>query len=372
MTTSHNSSIATTNRSCLFLKIPALAWAFSAALLITATIPSTHAEDWIISKNPYEAVDWEKFGQHKGNLHTHTTNSDGRHSPQEVIDAYHEEGYEILAITDHNHVTWPWEDYERDPEQLLMVAVVGNELSRHRHTNSLFTEYPEPIRSRSTNNLSISLREVEELGGLTFLCHPGRYWNPRDGAVDDGTLEFHAGLFKEYPNLIGFEIHNQGDRYPEDRLLWDALLTEFMPRRPIWGFANDDTHRASHVALNATIFILPELTLENVRLALIQGQFFSSTITTQSRDDRDWKTTPSIANIEYDRDAGTLTIEARIAGEPAPQDAYTWISANGKKVHEGNTIDLNNTDDLDRYLRAEIKGPGGTTYTQPFGVRQRE
>ena len=42
------------------------------------------------------------------NFHTHTTRSDGRLNPHTVVDRYHEHGYSILAITDHNEVTWPW------------------------------------------------------------------------------------------------------------------------------------------------------------------------------------------------------------------------------------------------------------------------
>ena len=38
----------------------------------------------------------------KGNLHAHTTLSDGRFSIEEVIARYRERGYDFLAITDHD------------------------------------------------------------------------------------------------------------------------------------------------------------------------------------------------------------------------------------------------------------------------------
>ena len=38
---------------------------------------------------------------YKANFHLHTTNSDGRRSPEEVIALYREQGYDVLAITDH-------------------------------------------------------------------------------------------------------------------------------------------------------------------------------------------------------------------------------------------------------------------------------
>lgn len=37
----------------------------------------------------------------KGNLHTHSTRSDGKLTPQEVVQAYRGRGYDFLAITDH-------------------------------------------------------------------------------------------------------------------------------------------------------------------------------------------------------------------------------------------------------------------------------
>ena len=42
---------------------------------------------------------------YKGNLHTHTTVSDGVRTPEEVIALYREKGYDFLAITDHWHTS---------------------------------------------------------------------------------------------------------------------------------------------------------------------------------------------------------------------------------------------------------------------------
>ena len=41
----------------------------------------------------------------KGNLHTHTTNSDGDTPPEHVAEWYLENGYDWLCLTDHNHLT---------------------------------------------------------------------------------------------------------------------------------------------------------------------------------------------------------------------------------------------------------------------------
>jgi hypothetical protein len=40
----------------------------------------------------------------RANLHTHSTLSDGRLAPEQVIEAYASEGYDVLAMTDHHQV----------------------------------------------------------------------------------------------------------------------------------------------------------------------------------------------------------------------------------------------------------------------------
>ena len=41
----------------------------------------------------------------KGNLHTHTLNSDGDSLPDEVVRWYRAHGYQFLVLTDHNFLT---------------------------------------------------------------------------------------------------------------------------------------------------------------------------------------------------------------------------------------------------------------------------
>lgn len=51
--------------------------------------------------NPFEAGgDW-----FKGNIHTHTTNSDGQMTPEQMVHRYEGAGYDFLAITDHGILT---------------------------------------------------------------------------------------------------------------------------------------------------------------------------------------------------------------------------------------------------------------------------
>src|SRR5688500_12872243 len=49
---------------------------------------------------PAPALRW-----YKGNTHTHTLNSDGDSTPDDVVRWYREHGYQFLVLTDHNHLT---------------------------------------------------------------------------------------------------------------------------------------------------------------------------------------------------------------------------------------------------------------------------
>ena len=49
-----------------------------------------------------QRLPFDKPGQWwRGNLHTHSTVSDGKRPPEYVIAAYRDEGYDFISLTDH-------------------------------------------------------------------------------------------------------------------------------------------------------------------------------------------------------------------------------------------------------------------------------
>jgi len=299
--------------------------------------------------NPYETVNWGRYEPYRGNFHTHTTQSDGRHSVPEVIDAYHSIGYSVLAITDHNYprhagserITHPWQDFDRDPEELGMIDVPGSELSLGDHIISLFSEY-----NSQTRDVGARLTGVGEAGGIAYFAHPARY---------NREPQFYADHYAEHPHVIGQAIYNQGDRHSGHRELWDAVLSITMPERPVWGISEDDTHRQSHVGRNRVYMLMPELTHDAVRASLESGTFYSTYSTDADH------TPPALTGVRVDEVRGTITLIA---------DNYTdvrWMSM-GEEVATGETIDLVDTLGIERYVRAEFQGEEGRTYTNPFGL----
>jgi len=330
---------------------------------------------WEIN-NPYENVDWNNHKQYKANLHTHTTRSDGGHSPQDIVDRYHELGYKILAITDHNEVTFPWVSFsklspsegsfkkledgridstavqyeDRNPEELKMFAIQGNEVSSPHHLGSFFSDY-----QKQPGDENVTISEIGKKNGVILLNHPGRYTarNPEKYNVD-----WYVDIFKNYEYVTGMEVYNQGDRYPNDRILWDSVLVKTMPERPMWGYSNDDYHgNISKLGRNWNLFILPELSEESIRQGMLDGRFFY----TYAIKGHNGPEVPQIEEINVNNKKGIIEIQS------SGQDSIRWISG-GNVVSRGNSIDLSEVPELAGYVRAEIFGPESVTGTQPFGI----
>lgn len=107
----------------------------------------------------------------KGNLHTHTTASDGMASIQESIRLYREAGYDFMAITDH-HKHYP--GGEEDGFVILpAVELHNNSFAQPRvcyHITGIGLEQPVELPPNSPPQEMI--RQIHAAGGFATLAHP--------------------------------------------------------------------------------------------------------------------------------------------------------------------------------------------------------
>lgn len=325
----------------LYLKVLILSLILSVAG--SGVEPTEHS---VVITNPYEDVDWSSWSRHTVNLHTHTTQSDGSLSPSEVVDAYKNLGYTSLAITDHNKYTWPWNKWGRDTLTDGLVAIPGCEPSKHDHVNSFFCDY-----NGASGNIEVTLNSITDKGGLAQINHPGRY---------SRSVSWYKDLYTRYPALIAMEVYNQGDRYENDRELWDNLLSQTMPSRSVWATSCDDMHKSDHLGRNRQIVLSAEtqLSLEGVRESLEKGRSFACYDLSGTGENL-------IIPDSIFVDADTIRVYVE------DQDAdIRWISM-GDEVHTGLQLVLSEKDTLGTYVRAEIRGPNDARLlTQPFGLEQ--
>lgn len=245
--------------------------------------------------NPYESVDFSSSTHYKANLHTHTTQSDGDNSVQDVIVHYAlVGGYHILALTDHNRNTWPWStwlagytpDYVTSSSAYYptlgqgVLAVSGNEPSRNHHHGSLLNDY-----AGNGANLDESFQYISDNNGVSLFYHPGRYTNPNNAYYEQNwTAYWYNEYFDTYRDiLLGMEVYNCGNRYGPtigykgDVAWWDLVNSLRDADDLVWGFSNDDMHNLSyHAFRNYQHFLMNELTEEELRMAMQNGAFYFS------------------------------------------------------------------------------------------------
>lgn len=347
--------------------------------------------------SPYASVDWGTYGQYKADFHAHSNESDGSPQPYETIEEHYKKGYDILALTDHNvcNTTWNRKDdptgkdreyltdqrlseitYGTDRDNRGMVAIMNSdEQSVSDHLNTFFT----PFNNEHGATLESNIAKTQELGGICHINHPGRYTGGKNTSGTAGeeasnnpeTIKKYTDLFMKYDAVVGMEIINKldGDSY-SDRILWDNILKETMPEgRFVWGFSNDDTHSTAATGHSYNMMLLPSNNPENVRESMENGTFYASakvakregyTITDLSVIN-DYQP-PIITNIQVDNDEDKITIDGEYYNQ------VEWI-ADGKVIATGNTIDLNDHEgEINSYVRAQLKGDEGISFTQPFGV----
>ena len=209
--------------------------------------------------NPYSQ---QESSWLRGNLHAHTTNSDGDHSPKELAEAYVKMGHDFLMISDHDHFTPP-EEAECDEIVLIPgneVTAAGSHILQIGVTGDIVP--PHPNRQKVVD-------AINKDGGIAVVAHPNweryfRHWPQEE-------LE---GL-TAYP---GIEIYNGitqrhcGNPLATDR--WDRLMGE---GRRLWGFAHDDSHAAVDFGIAWNMVQESQRDADSILEALRLGRFYCST-----------------------------------------------------------------------------------------------
>ena len=151
----------------------------------------------------------------RGNLHAHTTFSDGIRSPAALLEEYEKRGYDFLAITDHDdHENLDWPLYEHALARLApsLLLFRGIELNYPR-----FAQHVGRVEGDTET--------------LWVLNHPARY----KLSVAE-TLDRIAEITRWGWPLDAIEVTDTG-HYKQ---LYDT------PRIPLVKIATDDAHRPPH------------------------------------------------------------------------------------------------------------------------------
>lgn len=352
--------------------------------------------------NPYENIVWDKVNGYKGNFHQHSTESDGREYPANLIDQAKDLGMDIFVISDHDSYRlnrgkypkvldvsdpsdefydperpeglyrniYPFHYFDRDVYYDPNEQGNYTELARRGRTGEFdiidnkvkdmltfeaceFTE-KHHIISILTNEDGFPgglseeelIRRTQEKGGLTYFAHPGRHWEEGSQWYNPKyTPKYYRDIITDFRNCLGIEVSNMNDRFPNDKKLWDVLSNVGFDTIEVWGFSGTDSHN-EYNDNNYNVVFMEELTISSLKNSLINGNFYFC----------DGEKPPTIKKIEVNDEEVIITSNGF---------NIDWYSS-GKKVAVGSRINYKNTKGLSNNLRAVVYGKRGRAFTNPF------
>lgn len=236
--------------------------------------------------------------QLKGNIHAHTTRSDGKLDPPALADCYRRDGYDFLMISDHEIY---WNSTELDREDFLVLGgtetalrmneshrwildykrkELGNDRTQHKHMHyccikdesipdeGQYFAHDEPVPrmlDRGIDSWNAQVEMMRSRGNLVVINHP--HWSRLD-----------PELLLASQNITAFEVWNSGDvvhcggRWDED--IWDYCLTR---GKKLLAVAADDVHAATtDLAAGFTVVQADEFSKAAIATAFKKGDFYAS------------------------------------------------------------------------------------------------
>jgi len=216
----------------------------------------------------------------KGNLHTHTQNSDGKLSPEETAAKYKELGHDFISITDHrkyiynkhlqsnDFIVIPGFEVDVNPPGKNMchhIVAVRSKISDKNYSDGYRFEYPEYKGIKTVQEV---IDDLIDRDNFAFYCHP--VWSRLDTDEFDNVV----GL----DGLIGMEIFNTGCHL-ENSTGYSPTHTDTALRRGKMRhiFATDDCHHHQNDRGKGYIVVqADERSEEGIADAILKGRFYSS------------------------------------------------------------------------------------------------
>ncbi len=245
-----------------------------------------------------------KKNYYKGNMHCHSTLSDGRLTPEQLKAYYMEHGYSFLAITDHEHLNN--NSYLDDSDFLTITSceVAIKEFPKESTLknfnmkvchlnfyakeqenvynffyNSVYDHFSALERRPFFNNPDYDVERAYGCKGINELIKAANdngffvaYNHPR------WSLENYRE-YSKYEGLWGVEIYNtncnRGGIYEYDLNVHDDFLRD---GKRIFATSGDDNHNRTDDSIGTFVMVnADELEYSQIIGALLKGEFYTST-----------------------------------------------------------------------------------------------
>lgn len=224
--------------------------------------------------------------KYKGNIHTHSTRSDGQYEPEVVIKAYKNKGYDFMCLSDHE-IYFKSDAYDDETFIMLDGYEMACEMSWQKsgqqyHVHGLLDqslgstcefehdEEHEKPDYESVDTIQSMIDEMRYKGNLIIMNHPE--WS-RNKVEDLMRLQGYFAIEiynhqSELDEAVGYGVSH-----------WDQLLKN---GRKVYGVAADDAHGGQIDAAISEFFggwidvEAENLQQQSIITSLKQGEFYSS------------------------------------------------------------------------------------------------
>lgn len=222
---------------------------------------------------------------YKGNTHTHTVNSDGDSTPDEVVRWYRDQRYNFLVLTDHNFLTSVdgLNALHGADEKFLVIR--GEEVTdkfekKDLHLNAL--DLHQLVMPQGGSSVVEALQRdvdaIRKADGIPHINHPNFRWS----ISKDDLLQLRRNTLFEIFNGHPTVNNMGGDGVPGLEEVWDQILTS---GQEIFGLATDDAHvfkrpwdlTAARPGQGWVFVRSASLEPRAIVAALDRGEFYSST-----------------------------------------------------------------------------------------------
>jgi len=275
--------------------------------------------------NPYVA----KTNVYKGQLHCHSTESDGVDTPTEIVTAYKNAGYDFVCLTDHDNLT-------ADPEVADILFIPGVE-----ETSSLPTAHIGHINADAqlgkTSAQTIIESIIVETNALASLNHAVSYSSLRPD---------------NYLNLEDLQLMEILSPNGSDEIPWVELLDS---GKPIWCIAEDDCHDIGGANFNKYLVKVyaDSCTITNIIDSLRNGNFYAMEV--------DGST---ITDLSLSGNTISITV--------SDSSNIEWLGKGNRALQTDNAVTTASytIKGNERYVRLRIKNVASSdyTFTQPIFI----
>lgn len=292
----------------------------------------------------------------RGNLHTHTMNSDdGDASPETVVKWYRAHGYQFLAITDHNVLTAVEDLGSLTDETFLLIPGMEitdkvNDIPIHVLALGLRDGTLKPAGGADVlGGLQNNVTAARAAGAVPIMCHPN--WGWAYGAEE--LLGVRNCAFFEVLNAHPGVNNAGGDGRPGTEQMWDEVLSR---GKKLYGFGTDDMHAIATYPGKSWIMVrAPELSEKALLAAFEKGDFYVSTGVV----------------LESIRVRGEK-VRLRIRTQKGMTPTTLFIGSGGRVLDRiAGPSPAFNLPQGERYVRAKVTdGQGRVALTQPLIYRE--